>query len=486
MTPLFAKPSIVAEERADGTLVVRSTQPLADHPHTILASFRSWAEKDPDHVLATERRADGQRDALTYGDAASTARAVGEGLIQLGLGPERPLLLLSGNSIAHLTVLLGALTAGVPVCPISVAYSLQSRDHARIKEIAELTTPGAVFAEDVDQFGDALAAVAGVPAIVCRSTQPNTIALDQLIATKPGAAVDEAYARLESSSLAKILFTSGSTGSPKGVLTTHGMLAANQQQIRQAWPFLETERPVVVDWLPWSHTFGGSHNVGLILVSGGTLHIDDGRPARGLFDQSIQNLVDNPPTIYFNVPAGFAQLVPVLESDPEFAARFFSRLRLVFNAAAALPDGLRDRLHDVAERTTGLPIPVTGSWGLTETAPAVTNAHYDFSDARTIGVPLPGADLKLVPVADAYEIRVRGPMVTPGYLNRPDLTKTSFDEEGFYLTGDAVQFSDPDDLDLGLLFRGRLAEDFKLTTGTFVRVGEVDVVGDPLGVVDRA
>jgi len=252
------------------------------------------------------------------------------------------------------------------------------------------------------------------------------------------------------------------------------MLAANQQMMRQAWPFLAAERPVIVDWLPWSHTFGGNHNMGMVLTNGGTLYIDTGRPAPGLFAQTITNLSDIAPTIYFNVPAGYAQLVPALEADQEFARKFFARLRLMFNAAAALPPALRERLAAVAEKTAGREVPVTGSWGATETAPAVTSAHYPFTDARCIGVPLPGAEVKLVPAEEgAYEIRVRGPNVTPGYFARPDLTREAFDAEGFYRTGDAVAFAEAGDPDAGLVFRGRIAEDFKLATGTFVRVGAV-------------
>jgi feruloyl-CoA synthase len=249
------------------------------------------------------------------------------------------------------------------------------------------------------------------------------------------------------------------------------MLASNQQMIRQAWPFLAAERPVIVDWLPWSHTFGGNHNVNLVITSGGTLYVDAGRPAPGLFAQTVANLADVPPTIYFNVPAGYAQLVPALENDAAFAERFFSRLRLLFNAAAALPEALRDRLGAVAERTTGHRLPVTGSWGATETAPAVTSAHFDFADARCIGVPLPGTLVKLAPADGAFEIRAKGPMVTPGYFGQPALTAEAFDDDGFYRTGDAVALADQNDLNAGLVFRGRIAEDFKLETGTFVRVG---------------
>jgi feruloyl-CoA synthase len=354
-----------------------------------------------------------------------------------------------------------------------VAYSLQSRDHARIRAITGMIRPGAVFADDAERYAAALDAINAVPAVVRTGSRPGAERLGNLMATAPGPAVVAASAAVTGDSIAKILFTSGSTGAPKGVLNTHRMLAANQQMIRQAWPFLRAERPVIVDWLPWSHTFGGNHNVNMTLTAGGTLYVDAGRPAPGMFAQSIANLADVPPTIYFNVPAGYAQLVPALEADAAFAARFFSRLRLMFNAAAALPAGLRQRLGDLAARAAGRPVPVTGSWGATETAPAVTSAHFDFADARCIGVPLPGAEVKLVPVEGAYEIRVKGPMVTPGYFGQPDVTAAAFDADGYYRTGDAVALADPDDLNAGLVFRGRIAEDFKLGTGTFVRVGQV-------------
>jgi feruloyl-CoA synthase len=359
------------------------------------------------------------------------------------------------------------------VAPVSVAYSLQSHDHARIRAIAAMIQPGAVFADDAERFAAALDAVSPVSAIVRTGSRPGAERLADLVATVPGPGVAAARAAVTGDSIAKILFTSGSTGTPKGVLNTHRMLAANQQMIRQAWPFLRTERPVIVDWLPWSHTFGGNHNVNMTLTAGGTLYVDAGRPAPGMFGPSIANLADIPPTIYFNVPAGYAQLVPALEADAAFAARFFSRLRLMFNAAAALPAALRHRLEDLAVQTAGRPVPLTGSWGATETAPAVTSAHYDFADARCIGVPLPGAEVRLVPVEGAYEIRVKGPMVTPGYFGRPDLTAAAFDTRGYYRTGDAVGLADPDDPAAGLVFRGRIAEDFKLSTGTFVRVGAV-------------
>jgi feruloyl-CoA synthase len=471
--PLFAPPRAIATAGGNGVVVLRSAEPLGEYPVSVVHSVREHARLAPDHPMIAERAGGGWRE-VTYAGAVAAAGAIAQGLLERGLGPSCPLLILSGNSVDHLLVTLGAMTAGVPVAPVSVAYSLQSRDHARIRAIAELIGPGAVFAEDADAFGPALGALPGVPAIISGGRHPAAAPLSVLLAADAGPGVAAAFAGLRPDGVAKILFTSGSTGTPKGVLNTHRMLAANQQMMRQVWPFLAAERPVIVDWLPWSHTFGGNHNVNMVLTSGGTLYVDGGRPVPGLFDQTVANLTDMPPTIYFNVPAGFAQLVPALEGDPRFAGRFFSRLRLMFNAAAALPPALRERLSAIARRTTGQEVMVTGSWGATETAPAVTSAHYAFTDARCVGVPLPGAEVKLVPAeASAYEIRVKGPNVTPGYFDRPDLTEEAFDDDGFYLSGDAVAFADPGDLNAGLVFRGRIAEDFKLETGTFVRVGAV-------------
>src|SRR5262245_44469903 len=468
---LFASPHVVTEPAGDGCLLLRSAEPLREYPVTVIHSLRAWAREDPDHPLVAERATEGSWRTCTYGQAVAAAESIGQAPLDMGLGPDRPLLILSGNGVDHLLMTLGAMTAGIPVAPVSAAYSLQSRDHARIRAITELIGPGAAFADDAGRFAAALDAAGDVPVIVAAASRPAACPRAELIATAPGPRLAQAFSALASDGIAKILFTSGSTGTPKGVLNTHRMLAVNQQMMRQAWPFLTEQRPVLVDWLPWSHTFGGNYNMNIIFTAGGTLYVDDGRPAPGMFGRTITNLRDIPPTIYFTVPAGYGQPVPALEAGPAFAARFFSRLRLMFNAGSALPGALRERLGELTRRTTGRAIPVTGAWGATETAPAVTAAHFEYADARCIGVPLPGAELKLVPAEGAYEIRVKGPNVTPGYFARPDLTAAAFDGEGFYQTGDAVAFADPRDPNAGLVFRGRIAEDFKLATGTFVRVG---------------
>ncbi|MFG2006907.1 feruloyl-CoA synthase [Spirillospora sp. NPDC048911] len=468
---MFATPDIERADRPDGSMVLRSREPIAPYPRSVAAMLRTWARQDPDHPLIAQRDADDGWRTLTYGEVRARADAIGQALLDRGLGPDRPLMVLSGNSTAHFLLTMGALTAGVPIAPVSAAYSVMTSDHARIRAIADLLRPGMVFAEDGTAFGDAIAAVRAPGRLLAVATNavPGAETLADLTSTSPTSALETAFDSLTADTLAKILFTSGSTGTPKGVLNTHRMLCSNQQAMRQVWPFLMEERPVLVDWLPWSHTFGGNHNMNMVLHNGGTLYLDDGKPAPHLFARTLKNLRDVRPTIAFNVPAGYAQLVPALEADREFAQAFFSRLRLVFNAAAALPSTLRERLSSIAREVTGREVPVTGSWGATETAPAVTSAHYPYADARCIGVPLPGLEVKLVPVDDAYEIRVRGDAVTPGYLRRPDLTAEAFDDEGFYRTGDAVELA----ADQGLLFKGRTAEDFKLDTGTFVRVGAV-------------
>ena len=460
----FAPPRIEAEQRPDGRLLLRSTEPLGAHAVSVVHDFRTHSEAHPDRLLVAERDAGGGWARSTWGEVREQADRLAQGLLDRGLA-DRPVMVLSGNSRLHLVVTLAAMTVGAPVVPTSVAYSLQSADHAKLRAMAELVDPGLVVAEDAS-FSRAVAAVAEGRTVLGRDGEltPDSFG------AAPTAEVDRRCAAIRGTDVAKILFTSGSTGQPKGVLNPHGMLAANQQQMRQVWPFLDDEPPVLLDWLPWSHTFGGNHNMNMVLTHGGSLWIDDGRPAPALVGRTARNLADVRPTLYFNVPAGYAVLLPVLEDDAELARAFFDRLRLGFFAAAALPQQLWDRLERLSAAHGGR-MRMTTSWGLTETAPAATSAHYPITRSDVLGVPLPGVEVALVPVGEKQEIRVKGPNVTPGYHRRPDLTEAAFDEQGFLRTGDAVALADPGDVTAGLVFRGRIAEDFKLSTGTFVSVG---------------
>ncbi|MBW0113717.1 feruloyl-CoA synthase [Pseudonocardia abyssalis] len=474
----FARPQIKAEQRPDGSVLLSSTVPVGPHAEHLGQELRRWAGRTPDAVLASAPDGTGGRRSVTFGEARRAADALAQALLDLGAAPDRPVLLLSGNSIEHLLLMLGCYTAGVPAVPTSVAYSLMSADHHQIRAMVELVTPGVVFAEDAGPFGPALdavlAATGATPAVVMATgSRDGAHRVEDLLATVPGPDVARAFDAIAPDSVAKILFTSGSTGTPKGVLTTQRMLTSNQQMMREVWPFLVDEPPVLVDWLPWSHTFGGSHNLNMALTNGGTLHIDAGRPTPAAFGHTVDALRGIAPTVYVNVPAGYAMLVPHLEKDAELARHFFSRLRLLFYAAAALPQALWDRLERLVEQHADHPVPFTSSWGTTETAPAATSAHWAGARCGCIGVPLPGVTLKLVPEGGKREIRITGPGITPGYLDRPDATAAAFDDEGFYRTGDAVVFVDDTDPNQGLMFDGRIAEDFKLMTGTWVSVATV-------------
>jgi feruloyl-CoA synthase len=471
---LFAPPHVVAEPRPDGSVVLRSAERLRDAPRSVAHVLRRGAAERPERVLVAERDGDDWR-STTWRDAARASAGVAQWLLDHGFRADRPVMVLSGNSTDHLMLMLGAFQAGVPVLPISTAYSLLSRDHERLRWIAALCRPGLVFADDADAYRSALDDLRGdVPLqVVSRGDRDGAVRLDEMTATTPGRAAEEALAAVGPDTVAKLLFTSGSTGRPKGVVNTHRMLCTNQQALAQIWPFLEREPPTLVDWLPWSHTFGGNHNLNQVLTFGGTLFVDDGRPAPALFERTVGALRHARPTIYYNVPAGYALLAPRLETDRELAEAFFARLRFMFYAAAALPEALWTRLRAVADDVAEHPVPLTASWGTTETAPAATSAHFTGARCGCIGVPIPGTTLKLVPQDEKLEIRVAGPNVTPGYFADPAATAAAFDEEGFYRTGDAVRFVDAGDPAQGLMFDGRLAEDFKLATGTWVHVGAV-------------
>jgi len=475
----YASPRITHTSGPDGTMRLASAVALEPNDPSLAQMFRRAAAAEPYRVFLAERGPREGWHTLTYAAARTAVDSIAQALLDRGLSADRPVAILSGNSIDHALLMLAGFTAGIPVAPISVAYSLQSRDHEKLKRIFSLLTPGLVYVDDAAAFERPLSALdlADVEVVASRNGAPlgRITAFRDLAATVAGPAVERAASAIEATTIAKFLFTSGSTGLPKGVINTHGMLVANQQSVAQIWPFLAEQTLVLLDWLPWNHTFGGNHNFNLVLRQAGTLYIDGGKPVPGLIDQTVRNLAEVQPTVYFNVPAGYGALLPYLERDETLARSFFARLRLIFYAGAALPQDLWERLDALSARSIGVRVPMTSSWGSTETAPLATAAHFPIERAGVIGVPVPGVELKLIPVGPKTEVRVRGPNVTPGYWKRPDLTAAAFDAEGFYRIGDAVRLADPADPGRGLVFDGRLAEDFKLTTGTWVTVGALRV-----------
>ena len=459
----FAPARADVARRADGTLLLRSPHVLAPYPRAVGEWLAHWARSTPDRVFLAERAGTAWRE-VTYTAALDSVRRIGEALLARGLSASRPVAILSDNSVDHALLALGAMHAGIPAAPISPAYSLMSKDHAKLKGIFELLQPGLVYARDPAPFAPALEAVGA------RAT-----GIEELLAAKPGPGIDAAFAAVGPDTVAKILFTSGSTGAPKGVINTHRMLCSNQQSWVQLWPFLDETPPVLCEWLPWNHTFGGNATFNMVLRNGGTMYVDGGKPAPGLVDTTVRNLREVSPTLYFNVPRGFDLLLPFLESDADLRRNFFRNLDAVFYAGAALPQNLWERLEALAVSEKGGRLAMLSAWGSTETSPMATCVHYPIARAGVVGNPGPGTELKLVPSGVKLEVRVRGPNVTPGYWRRDDLTREAFDEEGFYRIGDAMKFADPSDPAAGVAFDGRVAEDFKLMSGTWVHVGTVRV-----------
>jgi feruloyl-CoA synthase len=472
----FAAADVACESTPDGGYRIRSRTPLQPTTPNLARLFRRAVERQPGRLFLAERDANGAWQGVTYEQARTRVDSLAQALLDRGLSAERPVMILSGNSIDHALLMLAGYTAGVPVAPISVAYSLQSQDHAKLKHINTLLTPGLVYVSDTGPFAKALAHV-DAPIVAGRNSAnlDRVTAFDDLARVAPGPAVEAAVAATNADTIAKFLFTSGSTSFPKGVINTHGMLTANQVQSDQCWPFVNEQPVVLVDWLPWNHTFGSNYTFNVVMYHAGMMYLDAGKPVPALIEHTVRNLRDISPSIYFNVPAGFGALLPFLEKDEALARSFFAKLQLIFYAGAALPQDLWARLEEVSIRTTGQRVPMTSAWGTTETSPLSTSAHFLLESAGNVGVPVPGVELKLVPNGSKLEIRVRGPNVTPGYWRSPELTQAAFDDEGFYKPGDAVRFADPHDVNKGLVFDGRTAEDFKLTNGTWVAVGALRV-----------
>jgi len=459
--------------------VIESPVTLGRYETQVGQMLRHWAAQTPLSPFLVERDNDGRWVRLCYAEAADRADSVSQALLDRNLSLERPVMVLSGNSIEHALLSLGAMQVGIPVVPVSPAYSLLSGDHQRLKALFELCSPGLVYVSDSGPFGPALAALPLADTELVTGTNsgagPSATAFSDLLATPAEGAVNRAFDAVGPETVAKILFTSGSTGVCKGVINTHRMLCSNQKSLALVWPFIEKVRPLLLDWLPWNHTFGGNHNFTLVLRNGGVMYIDAGKPLPELIEQTIDNLREVSPTMYFNVPAGYSMLLPYLEDDKVLCEHFFRNLKLLMFAAAALPKDLWERLERLSVAVLGRKVPITSAWGTTETAPLATTAHFPIEDIANIGIPVPGVSVKMLPFGDKMELRVKGPNITPGYHRRPELTAKMFDEEGYYLAGDAGRLVDPLDPARGILFDGRITEDFKLMTGTWVSTGTVRV-----------
>ena len=468
-------PEVLVERRADGAILMRSPKPLRPYPKNLTERLAYWAGTAPERVFLAQRDGTGKWRTVTYAAAFASVRAIAAALLERDLSTDRPIAILSGNDIEHALLGLAAMHVGIPYSPISVPYSLVSQDFKKLKSIMEILTPGLVFAANGTAFARAIAATAqaDVEVVVAENpagSRPMT-SFAELSGSRPTAAVDAAHANVGPDTIAKILFTSGSTGQPKGVINPQRMLCANQAMILGGLEFVADEPPVLLDWLPWNHTFGGNHDFGLVLFNGGSFYIDEGKPIPGAIEITVRNLRDIAPTIYFNVPKGFEMLMPHLQSDRAVREKFFSRLKVMFYAGAGLPQHVHDVLQDLAVKTVGERVIFLSSLGSTETGPAALACSWDSERVGNIGLPLPGIEVKLVPKEGKLETRFKGPNVTPGYWRAPAVTAAAFDEDGFYKIGDALKFEDPADPAKGLLFDGRIAEDFKLATGTWVSVG---------------
>jgi feruloyl-CoA synthase len=474
------------ERRPDGAMIVGSTEPLAPYPTRLTERLLHWAAVAPERSLAAKRVDFGKWRHLSYAQALAGARSIAQALLDRGLSVERPLAILSDNDLEHLQLRLGAMLAGVPYASISPAYSLLSKDFGKLHHILNMLTPGLVFASDAAYANAISATVAGDAAVVLTrgaALGRDTLAFADLLATPATAQVDAAHAKVGPDTIVKFLFTSGSTKLPKGVINTQRMLCANQQQILQCFPTLAEEPPVLVDWLPWNHTFGGNHNVGLTIYNGGTLYIDEGKPVPALVGETLRNLREIAPTVYFNVPKGYEEIANALEEDDVLRERFFSRVKMMFFAGAGLSQPVWDKLDRMAERACGERIRMLTGLGMTETSPFAICANASVVRSGVVGLPAPGVELKLIAAGNKLEVRYRGPNVTPGYWRAPEQTAEHFDDEGWYCSGDALKAIDPAQPQLGFMFDGRIAEDFKLSTGTFVSVGplraRVIAAGDP-------
>src|SRR6266576_2609133 len=470
----FGDPAVIVDRR-NGTIYLRPKMALGEYPLRLTDRLHHWAKTEPNRIFMAERAMGGGWLEITYAQLLASSRHIASGLLARGLSAEKPIVVLSGNSIDHALLAFGALYAGIPFCPVSPAYSLISRDYGKLGFAMKLLTPGLVFADDATKFAEALSA--NVPAETDIVASRGAVAgrqltmLSELLATPEHSGLDAAHDANGSDTIAKFLLTSGSTGNPKAVINTQRMICANQVMLRETLAFLKDEPPVIVDWLPWNHTFGGNHNIGLTLFNGGSMYLDEGKPMPGGIEETVRNLREISPTVYFNVPKGYESLLPYLRDDSALRAKFFSRLHAMFFSGAALSPFVWNSLDELAVQETGFRVPMLTGLGATETAPFFMSVRPATSRSGHVGLPVSGNDAKLVPNNGKLEVRAKGPNVTPGYWRQPELTAAAFDEEGFYKFGDAIKPVDPNDFSAGFDFDGRISEDFKLGSGTWVSVG---------------
>lgn len=480
-TSFFSDPGMLAprvaerEDRRAGEFVLRNPSALAPYERCVGEYLETWSRRTPDAPAFAEPQAGGGWRILNWGELRHQVGRIAQSLLQLRLRDGAPIVVLSDNSLDHILLLLAGMHIGYAVCSVSSGYTrLAKGDFSRIHGILQALKPALVYGADAAVYAPALKD-APIEARVVFSQGSESVAgaLDfaQLLQCEESAAVMAAFARITPDTHAKYLLTSGSTGHPKVVINTHRMLCANQQMLAQTLRFLGQEKPVLLDWLPWSHTFGGNHNTFMAMKHGGCMYIDDGRPLPGLVDKTIAHLREVQPTVYFNVPKGYEMMLPALEADLDLARRFFEKLRMVFYAGAGMPESIWRRLEAVAAKVRSEPVWFTTSWGSTETSPAITFANWHLTRPGVIGLPMPGAEVKFIPNGGKLEMRIRGPHIFPGYRDNPQATAAAFDEEGFYCIGDAGFLADDTDPSSGIVFNGRVAEDFKLTSGTWVSVG---------------
>ena len=474
-TTNFKPHNVIRENRADGTILLRSAEPLSEVANTTGDWLHSWAQQTPDNIFIAERHGAGWR-AESYAETLEKVRAIASSLLGRGMGPDTPILIMSGNGVDHGLLALAAQYVGIPTVPVAEQYSLIHGAHGRLRHAIELVRPRMAYVVDATQYSEALAldALVDIEVIATRADAKTTPFANLL--KGDCADVDVARAKVGPDSVVKLLMTSGSTSSPKAVMTTQGMMCANQVQLSDAMPFLRARPPRIVDWLPWNHVFGGSHNFNMMLANGGSLYIDDGKPVKGLFERTVENLSLITGTLCFNVPVGFSMLLGALRKDAGLRQRFFEDLDMIFYAGASLPQDIWQGFEKMAVETKGEVPLITSSWGLTETAPAMMLQHEPTENSGVVGVPLNGVTAKLIPDGEMRcEVRVKGPNLMPGYFEAPEKTAEAFDDEGFFITGDAMRFVEPNDPSKGMKFDGRISEDFKLLTGTWVRAAQLRI-----------